>query len=274
MIAVVALAGCGGSSGPNVPTVAPAKVYRLVRTEPAAPVPPGRRVLAFTVEQPSGQPLTSYRTGAGPHTGVHVIVVKDDLSTILHRHPPVGSDGRVRQAFELASPGRYRVLADVYPKLSASLLRNFQLTYDIRVSGRERTRPLPPFRPVVTVDGYRVAIEGNPKLRAIRAGFLRVHVTDPQGRPAVFEPYYGALAHAIFFHEGNLGYFHTHICGPRTPGCTSVLGGARVTGTSTKAGLLRTGVLLPEGGRWRLFLQFKSQGKVLTAPFTLDVGSP
>jgi hypothetical protein len=54
-------------------------------------------------------------------------------------------------------------------------------------------------------------------------------------------------------------------------GCTSVLGGARVTGTTTQPGQLRVGVLLPVAGTWRLFLQSKVDGRVLTAPFTLNV---
>ena len=47
----------------------------------------------FTVVQPSGAPLVHYRTGPGPHTGVHLILVRDDLSTIIHRHPPIAADG-------------------------------------------------------------------------------------------------------------------------------------------------------------------------------------
>jgi hypothetical protein len=35
---------------------------------------------------------------------------------------------------------------------------------------------------------------------------------------------------------------------------------------------MHVGVLLPEAGTWRLFLQCKVHGKILTAPFTLKVG--
>ena len=270
LLLLVALAGCSGSSsGPKAPTIGPAKVYRLVDLEPAAPVKPGRATtLGFTVEQPSGQPLTKYRTGAGPHTGVHVIIVKDDLSTIIHRHPPIGPNGRIRESVDFPSPGPYRVLTDVYPRLSGPL-RNFQLHYDIRASGRYRPQPLPRFKSSQTVAGYHVVIHGRPKIRAFFPAFLRITVTDPQGRPVVFKPWYGALAHAIFFHTGDLAYFHTHVCGPNTPGCTSVLGATRVTGRSTAPGVLRVGVLLPQAGVWRLFLQFQANGRILTAPFTL-----
>jgi hypothetical protein len=271
LVALVVLAGCGSSSGPKTPTIAPARTFKLVGTEPSAPIAArGPVELAFTVEQPSGQPLTRYRTGAGPHTGVHVIVVKDDLSTIIHRHPPIAVNGRVAERITFPSPGEYRVLADVYPRLSGPL-RNFQLTYDVRVKGSSPVRPLPPFQAAQTVDGYHVVLHGKPKLRVARPAFLRITVTDPQGRPVVFKTWYGALAHAVFFHEGNLAYFHTHVCGPRTPGCTSILGNARVTGSSTTPGILRAGVLLPAAGVWRLFLQFNTGAKVITAPFTLTV---
>jgi hypothetical protein len=267
------VAGCG-SSGPKTVTVPPARVFKLIGIEPASPVKPGRATtVAFTVEQPSGKPLTTYRTGAGPHTGIHVIIVKKDLSVIIHRHPPIGAGGRVREPVTFPSPGPYRVLTDIYPRLSGPL-RNFQLTYDVTVTGKYHPQPLPPFQPSQTVDGYHVVMYGKPKLRAIFPATLKVTVTDPQGKPVVFHPWYGALAHAVFFHAGSLDYFHTHICGPNTPGCTSFLGSTQITGRSTKPGLLRVGVLLPESGTWRLFLQFQAaDGKIITAPFTLKAGA-
>ena len=86
-----------------------------------------------------------------------------------------------------------------------------------------------------------------------------------------FTPYYGALAHAIFFRQGTLDYFHTHVCAPKASGCTSTLGGATVTGSTSKPGKLTVGVLLPAPGTWRLFLQTKVGDRILTAPFTLRV---
>jgi hypothetical protein len=121
------------------------------------------------------------------------------------------------------------------------------------------------------VGGYRFTLKGHPRLKAIEPAFLTVEVTGPNGKPATFTPWYGALAHAIFFHQGNLDYFHTHVCAPGASGCASLLGGAKVTGSSTTPGKLTVGVLVPEAGLWRLFLQTQVDGKVLTAPFTLKV---
>jgi len=272
-LAVLGAAGCGGSgsSEPLFPTIAPAKTFQLHGFEPAAPVTPGKPfTLSFTITQPNGEPLTSYRRGGGPHTGVHLIIVDRGLSTIVHRHPPVAPNGHFTQRIVLPKPGVYRVVVDAYPNLSGPQ-RNFQLFDTIHVRGRVRATPLPPFRATDTVDGYRLSIQGTPHLQALQAGFLTVTVTTPQGRPARFTPWYGALAHAIFFRRGSLDYFHTHVCAPGASGCTSVLGGASVAGSSTTPGKLRVGVLVPVSGTWRLFLQCQVNGHVLTAPFTLRV---
>ena len=53
--------------------------------------------LAASAQQPSGKPLTTYKRGAGPHTGLHLIFVRNDLATIIHKHPPIGSDGRATE---------------------------------------------------------------------------------------------------------------------------------------------------------------------------------
>ena len=272
LAAAATLAGCGGSgsSQPQVPTIQPARTFRLAGLRPAAPVAPGTPMtLGFTINQPNGQPLTRFHRGAGPHNGVHVIVVSDDLSTIIHRHPPVGAGGRISERIVLPKPGTYRVVVDAYP--AAGPQRNFQLFGTVRASGTPRAAPLPPFRATDIVDGYRVTLHGKTQLHAIQAAFLTATVADSHGRPARFTPWYGALAHAIFFRRGTLDYFHTHVCAPGASGCASLLGGASVSGTSSTPGKLKIGVLVPVAGTWRLFLQFKVDGHVLTAPYTLTV---
>ena len=106
-VMAIALAGCASGGGsPSAPVVA-----RRARLPPAAGSSPRRGIragvpvtLSFTVAQPSGAPLVHYRTGPGPHIGVHLIIVRDDLATIIHRHPPIGDErpdpraGRVPQA--------------------------------------------------------------------------------------------------------------------------------------------------------------------------------
>ncbi|HEY7970092.1 MAG TPA: hypothetical protein VID95_08860, partial [Candidatus Limnocylindrales bacterium] len=62
--AVLALAGCGGSTTVNGPTVQPAATYRLVDLKPSGPIAPGKPVrVSFSIEQPDGTPLTQFKTG-------------------------------------------------------------------------------------------------------------------------------------------------------------------------------------------------------------------
>jgi len=142
--AVLVLAGCSSSSRPTIPTIGAARTFALIGFAPARIAHPGPARLSFTIRQPSGKPLTTYRRGAGPHTGVHVIVVRDDLGVIIHRHPPVGGDGRIVQPIDFPAPGPYRVLVDAYPKVPGGP-RNFQLHANVRVAGRYRPKALPPF---------------------------------------------------------------------------------------------------------------------------------
>jgi hypothetical protein len=271
LLALVFLAGCGGG-GSSSPTVAiqPARQFRLTTHIAGTPTAGKPTKIAFSILLPDGSKLTKFKRGAGPHTGVHVIYIRDDLGAIVHHHPPISAGGSFTDAVDFPSAGPYRVVIDVYPQQSTPQ-PNFQLFTQLRVKGAYTPQPLPPPRQSATIDGYRFALHGQPHLRAIQAALLSFSVTAPNGAPAHFTPWYGALAHAIFFRKGSLDYFHTHVCAPGAANCTSLLGGARVTGTSATPGKLSVGVLVPVAGTWRLFLQCLVDGHVLTAPFTLQV---
>ena len=261
-------AGCSSSSSKQI-TIQPAKTYKLTGFQPVAQVSPGRpTTVAFTIQQPSGSALTAYRTGAGPHTGVHLIIVSDDLSTIIHRHPPMQAGGRFEQRVVFPTAGRYRVIVDAYPR-NGGPVPNFQLFKDIQVRGVPKAKPLGGYKAVQHVGGFTFTAPRQSRVRAIQASLMTVRVRNAAGKPARFVPWYGALAHAIFFHVGTLDYFHTHVCAPGATGCTSLLAGGKVTGTSVAPGKLTIGILLPTAGTWKLFLQTKPDGRQVTVPYVL-----
>jgi hypothetical protein len=271
---LLGLTGCGGSGGSGVsaPRVAPARTYSLQHFQPAGPVVPGRRTtISFTIQQPSGTPLTAYRPCCEPHDGVDLIIVRSDDSHIQYDDSDISPSGRVTQPVVFPTPGRYRVIVYAYPAHSAVAGPiNFQLFTWVTVRGHYHPQTVPSYRASETVDGYRFQTQPHPALKAIQATFLTVNVTDPHGRKAVFQTWRGALAHSIFIHQSSLDYFHTHVCSPRARYCTSVLGAARVAGSSSQPGVMRVGVLLPEPGRWRMFLLTYIDGHHIVAPFTLD----
>jgi hypothetical protein len=243
--------------------VQPARSYSLVTHV-------RQGVITLKIVQPGGAPLTRFRTGAGPHTGVHVIFVRRDLHTLLHVHPHVAGDGTFSAETGSLPAGPYRIVVDAYPADSAQQ-PNFQLFSALKIAGRYTPSPLPPLQHAEHVGGYTFTLQGTPQLRAIQPAFLHFTVRTPAGGPAEFTPWFGALAHAIFLRRGTLDYFHTHVCAPGAAGCTSFLGAAKVTGSSATPGRLDVGVLVPAAGTWRLFLQCRVAGRVLTAPFTLVV---
>jgi len=269
LLLALAAAGCSSSSAKQI-TIQPAKTYKLSGFQPSGQISPRKpTTVAFTIAQPSGSALTAYRTGAGPHTGVHLIIVSDDLSTIIHRHPPMKAGGRFEQRVVFPAPGRYRVIVDAYPR-NGGPVPNFQLFKDVQVRGVPEPKPLGGYHAVQHIGGFTFTAPRRPRVRAIQASLMTVHVKDAVGRPAHFVPWYGALAHAIFFHVGTLDYFHTHVCAPGATGCTSLLAGAKVTGTSSAPGKLTIGILLPTAGTWKLFLQTKPNGRLVTVPYVLN----
>jgi oxalate decarboxylase/phosphoglucose isomerase-like protein (cupin superfamily) len=67
------------------------------------------------------------------------------------------------------------------------------------------------------------------------------------------EPYLGASGHLVVLREGDLAYLHVH---PETE--------------ASADRQIRFGVEYPSAGRYRMFLQFKHQGRVHTAAFTRE----
>ena len=277
VLATIGLAACGGSGGGtvSVPAVTPAKTYSLQSFKPAAPVVPGQpATISFKIQQPSGQSLTAYRKCCDPHAGVDLIIVRSDDSHLQYDDSDISPSGQVSQPVVFPTPGRYRVIIDAYPAhVSPTQPINFQLFTWVTVKGAAHPQPVSPYTASQVIDGYHLHVQAHPKIRAIQATFLTIKVTNPSGQKAVFGTWHGALAHAIFIREGSLDYFHTHVCSPGAIYCTSTLGAARVTGSSSQPGILKVGVLLPVPGTWRLFLLTYMNGRHITFPITLNASS-
>ena len=215
-------------------------------SSPPARSSPGKpTVVSFVIQQPNGKPLTQFKRGPGPHTGVHLIIVRRDLATIVHQHPPIAANGTISETVTFTEPGPYRVVVDVYP--ATGPLPNFQLFATLHgrrevraaeaaavLSRRSTTggytvhaaRPAEPARdPGGLPDGHGRRTRTASR-RSSRRGSARSRTRSSSGR-------------------GSLDYFHTHVCARGATGCTSLLGGTAVTGSSTTPGKLKVGVLVP-----------------------------
>ena len=119
----------------------------------------------------------------GPHTGVHLIVVRGDLSTIIHRHPPIARGRPDRRGDRLplarALPGARRRLPGATGRSGTS-----SSSRTCTSAGATSPQPLPPFSPTVTVDGYRVTLTGQRTLHAIEPAFMTAHRHRPDREAA------------------------------------------------------------------------------------------
>jgi hypothetical protein len=193
----------------------------------------------FRVLGPDGKPVTSYTTNHDKD--LHLIVVRRDLSGFQHVHPSLGTDGTWSIPLAVDTPGQYRVFADFQP---ADLSEGLTLGVDVPAPGDYQPRPLPVPARTAQVDGYTVTLAGD--LTAGASADLTLSVTR-DGKPVVPEPYLGASGHLVALRDGDLAYLHVH---------------------PTDENSLSFAAEVPSAGVYRLYLDFKHDGKVRTAEFT------
>jgi hypothetical protein len=200
--------------------------------------------LAFSILGANGRPVRDFEVEHEKR--MHVIVVRRDGQGFQHVHPELGDDGVWRVGVTLRDAGAYRVFADFVQDGEAQTL-----AADLAVDGEADYRPLPaPATTASTGDGYEVRLDTG-ALRAGREAELSFTVSR-DGRPVRTQQYLGAGGHLVALREADLAYLHVH-----------------PDGHSDAVAFMTE---FPSEGRYRLYLQFKHEGRVHTAEFTQEVG--
>lgn len=171
---------------------------------------------------------------------VHLIVVRRDLTGYQHLHPALAPDGSWSTPLALPDPGAYRAFVDVERDGEKIVLGS-----DVFVAGTFAPQPVPPVRATDSVDGYDLAL-------ARHGSELRFTVRRGGRLVRDFQPYVGERAHLVALRAGDLQYSHVHGLPVTAPG--------RIHFEDELA-----------PGTYRLFLQFKTEGVVRTAEFTVQV---
>ncbi|GGY60722.1 hypothetical protein GCM10010385_07520 [Streptomyces geysiriensis] len=211
--------------------------------------------LRFTVRDADGDAVTAYQREHDKE--MHLIVASRDLVTYRHLHPTRAADGTWSTPVDLPSAGGYRVFADFTP--AGKDARNLTLGADLAASGRYEPARLPAADRTATIDGYQVALSGS--LRPGEPGELTLRVSR-DGKPVTdLQPYLGAYGHLVALRSGDLAYLHVHPNGEPGDGTTEP--GPAISFTATA----------PSTGTYRLFLDFKHEGEVRTAAFTVRAGA-
>ena len=209
--------------------------------------------LRFRIVDADGDPVRRFDV---LHTKrMHLILARRDLTGFQHLHPRLGADGTWTAAVRIDAPGSYRLFADFSHDGEATTL-----AADLAVDGDAELRPLPAPSPIAVSDGgYDVRLLPGPA-RAGAETELRFAVSR-DGHPVATEPYLGAGGHLVALREGDLAFLHVH------PSEHGEDGG----GHSHDAGPISFEATFPTAGGYRLFLQFKVDGRVETVAFTKEV---
>jgi hypothetical protein len=199
--------------------------------------------LRFRIAAADGKTIENYEVEHEKR--MHLIVVRRDGRGFQHVHPKLGENAVWSIRVTLGEPGSYRVFADFKRDGEAHTL-----AADVFVDGEADYRPLPASATTAdTGDGYRVELEAD-HARAGEEAELRFTVKNRDGQTIKTEPYLGAGGHLVALREGDLAYLHVHPEGHDTVDFMSEF---------------------PSEGRYRLYLQFKHEGRVHTAEFTQEV---
>ena len=210
----------------------------------------GRQPIRFTITGPDGAPVTAY--DEQHERDLHLIVVRRDLTGFQHVHPTLDADTGIWSVDGIAlAPGAWRVLADFRPTGAEARV----LGTDLLVSGEFNPATQGPDARVATVGDYQVVLNGD-----LTTGESKLTLqVSKDGNPLTdLQPYLGAYGHLVAMRAGDLGYLHVHPDGE--PGQTPA-GPDIVFHTE-----------FPSDGSYRLFLDFRHQGVVRTAAFTVTVG--
>jgi hypothetical protein len=243
---------------------------------------------------------------------MHLFLVRtEDARAFAHLHP-VPLDTSALPQFTTTVPplpaGTYNVYADVVHETGFE--RTLVGSLALSEPRAESTRPpAAGTRPIADKDDawyvgdasrektmklddgstMQLEIVPNGLIQADREETIRITVRDPGGKPATLEPYVGMSAHAAVVRVDGAVYVHLHPMGTITTAAQDVFA-ARDRGDSTETGRLRLAThsmtaaapsptiefpyAFPKSGSYRLFVQVKRNGHVLTGAFAITVAEP
>ena len=199
--------------------------------------------LSFRILDAEGEPVREFDLEGGVR--MHLIVVRRDLTGYQHLHPRLEGDGTFTTELELPTGGVWRAFADFERGGKKTVLGA-----DLTVAGAFAPEPLPAPATQASTAGYEVELAAEP--RAGRDDELVFHVRRG-GHAIALEPYLGARGHLVALRQGDLAYLHVH------PGADDPVGEVSFEAT------------FPTAGSYRLFFQFKDEGRVQTVAYTQEV---
>ncbi|HEY3571834.1 MAG TPA: hypothetical protein VGP73_28150 [Thermoanaerobaculia bacterium] len=224
---------------------------------------------------------------------MHLFLIREPgLDAFAHLHPVMKDPDDFQVALPSLPAGTYRVYADVihesgFPQTLVDTVKIPEGTggppQDPDDSWRA-SAPLGRANPDVSPleDGGSMVWKRGP-LAAGREAELRFEVRGADGRPASLEPYMGMLSHAVISKDDGQVFVHLHPMGTVSMAAQQAFAKlekreegkavAVTMGQMNTDGTISFPYEFPRPGRYRLWVQVKTGGKVRTGVFDAEVGN-
>lgn len=227
-----------------------------VEVTPNQGLKPGvETTLKFHLRDPAGKTVKNLQV---VHEQIlHLLMASEDLSWYAHEHPEIGADGTFTLKWAFPQPGKYVLYHDFTPEGVGMQV----VPVEVIVDGA------PPARVALkvdgdkpkTVDGFTVHFKTDGKLTADAEEELMFSLSK-DGKPVMdLEPYLGAMGHLVIISQDGKQFVHSHPLeeGPSAGKGPNVIFHAH----------------FPTAGLYKGWGQFQHKGKIVTVPFTFEVGA-
>jgi hypothetical protein len=234
---------------------------------------------------------------------IHVFMIREpDMAAFAHLHPPTNDSVNFASLLRRLPPGRYRVYGDIVHE--SGFNETVFTKVDVPAATKEGLRASDPddasFYSAVEPNDSHAVLDGGSVMTLDHAGTkliegvdaaMRISIVDAKGRPLSLEPYIGMAGHAVVTRDDGAVFVHLHPGGTisfasqmaitmREPGDTAAgrLGqrikaseGVHRTIPIPANGIVNFPYAFPKPGKYRMWVQVKHAGQILTGVFALQV---
>lgn len=216
--------------------------------------------IKFTILNASGNIVKNF--GSEHDEIMHFLVVRQDLQDFQHIHPKFDKEsGQFTVETTFALNGNYQLFADFTPKTGQED-SNFGVVTTVSLNIGDAgeflpIKPIPSTDNVKNIEGYTVTYNLPTKVKSLVSVPLSIIIEKDNQPVNDLELIYGSLAQGIIFDVSNLRFEHLH---------TEEIGSYKKSDTGAPIIYYYS---FPKAGIYKVFIQFKHQGKIITTDHTL-----